>query len=101
MEKTIKRALVLDPIDNVCILLSDSGKHDTVILSDAEGPIRLTETVSFGHKAALKPIKTGDEIIKYGHRIGVATKNINPGEWVHLHNMKSVLDPDFRKRIEQ
>ena len=101
MEKTEKHALVLDPIDNVCILLSDAGKNDTVILSDKKGTIPLTEAVKFGHKTALKPIKSGNEIIKYGQRIGIATKNIRPGEWVHLHNMKSVVDPDFSKRIER
>ena len=101
MTKSEKHALVLDSIDNVCILLSDAEKNDMVILSDKKGTIHLTESVGFGHKAALKPIKNGDEIIKYGHRIGVAIKNIRPGEWVHLHNMKSVVDPDFSKRIER
>ncbi len=101
MAKTEKRALVLDSIDNVCILLSNTEKNDMVILSDKKGTIKLTEAVGFGHKASLRPINNGDEIIKYGHRIGVATKNIEPGEWVHLHNMKSVVDPDFSKRIER
>ncbi len=101
MEKTEKRALVLDSIDNVCILLSDAEKNDTIILSEIKGTIFLTEAIKFGHKTALKAIKSGNEIIKYGQRIGVATKNITPGEWIHLHNMKSLVDPEFRKRIER
>ena len=100
MNKAEKCALVLDSIDNVCILLSDVSKNESVILNGDKGAIMVTEVIEFGHKAALKPIENGEEIIKYGQIIGVATRQINSGEWVHLHNMKSVVDPDFSKRIE-
>lgn len=100
MNNIEKCALVLDSIDNVCILLYNVAKDDEVILYGHKGAICLSEAVGFGHKAAIKSIKKEEEIIKYGQRIGVATQNINPGEWVHLHNMKSVVDPGFRKRIE-
>ena len=45
-----------------------------------------------GHKFAIRPMKTGEEVIKYGFRIGYATKDILPGEWVHVHNVKTALE---------
>ena len=51
-----------------------------------------TENVPAGHKFALRDIRFGEEIIKYGEVIGRATTDIQKGEWVHTHNVKSHLD---------
>lgn len=45
-----------------------------------------------GHKIALRPIAAGERVIKYGEPIGVATRNVARGEWVHVHNLRSALD---------
>lgn len=45
-----------------------------------------------GHKYALCDIKTGQQVIKYGFPIGVATADIKKGEHVHSHNLKTALD---------
>ena len=44
-----------------------------------------------GHKYAVKPIKAGERVIKYGMPIGVATEDIALGAHVHSHNMKTGL----------
>ena len=44
-----------------------------------------------GHKIALDDIPIGHEIIKYGYPIGHASENINKGEHVHTHNVKTNL----------
>ncbi|MBR5157505.1 MAG: altronate dehydratase [Clostridia bacterium] len=44
-----------------------------------------------GHKYALYDIKVGEQIIKYGFPIGVATTEIKKGEHVHTHNIKTGL----------
>ena len=41
------------------------------------------------HKAAIKGISKGDEIFKYGERIGYAMSDINAGEHVHTNNLNS------------
>jgi len=41
-----------------------------------------------GHKIALTEIAPGEEIIKYGRVIGLATKDIQRGEHVHVHNVE-------------
>ena len=43
-----------------------------------------------GHKIAVKEIKTGEQITKYGEEIGVATHDIKKGEYVHVHNLDSM-----------
>jgi altronate dehydratase len=44
-----------------------------------------------GHKVASTRIAAGRPVIKYGHSIGLASRDIQPGEWVHVHNVQ--LDP--------
>lgn len=44
-----------------------------------------------GHKYALRDIKNGEDIIKYGNPIGHATTDIKVGEHVHTHNVKTNL----------
>ncbi|MBO5755685.1 MAG: UxaA family hydrolase, partial [Clostridia bacterium] len=44
-----------------------------------------------GHKYALRDIKAGEPVIKYGNPIGIATADIKKGEHVHTHNVKTAL----------
>ena len=47
-----------------------------------------------GHKIAIKDIKKGDKVIKYGEVIGIAKEDVKAGEWVHVHNVKTSLGSD-------
>ena len=57
-----------------------------------------------GHKYALSDIKKGEEIIKYGFPIGVATDDIKENEHIHSHNLKTLLsglkDYTYNPKIE-
>lgn len=44
-----------------------------------------------GHKYAVRDIKSGENIIKYGQQIGHALCDIKKGEHVHTHNIKTNL----------
>lgn len=56
-----------------------------------------------GHKYAVRDIKKGEQIIKYGFPIGVVSEDIKLGQQVHSHNLKTSLagtleytySPDF------
>ena len=50
--------------------------------------ITTVDSIPFGHKVCLKTINKGEPIIKYDQIIGFASKNINPGEHVHSHNLE-------------
>lgn len=45
--------------------------------------------IPIGHKVAIKAIKAGDTIIKYGVDIGRAIADIGAGEHLHVHNVKT------------
>lgn len=49
-----------------------------------------------GHKVALFPISKGENIIKYGNPIGHATEDIQKGEHVHSHNLKTNLSGEIQ-----
>ena len=54
--------------------------------------IEIKEDVKRGHKIAIDNISTDENIIKYGYPIGHAIKDIEIGEWVHTHNIKTNLN---------
>ena len=49
------------------------------------------QTIPMGHKVALRHIKAGEAVIKYGYPIGIATEDIGLGDHVHSHNLRSDL----------
>lgn len=80
-------AILLHGDDNVCIATRNlpaaadvhSGRH-TVTTSGQVG---------MGHKIAVRDIPKGARVIRYGQTIGFATVPIQPGDWVHTHNMEA------------
>ncbi|MDT7902769.1 MAG: UxaA family hydrolase, partial [Caldivirga sp.] len=63
------------------------------------GPvIKALEDIPLGHKIALRDIKAGERVIKYGRPIGVATRDIKVGEHVHVHNVKSIRWGNLARR---
>jgi altronate hydrolase len=57
--------------------------------------VTVASDVPAGHKIAMRPIPAGATVLKYGYPIGVATRDISPGEHVHSHNLTSTLRDDF------
>ena len=79
--------------DNVATVFADASKGETVTVFDKKGKeirLEVLNDIPYGHKVALLPIKTGDQITKYGEEIGVATKEIQVGEHVHIQNIDSI-----------
>lgn len=80
-----RRLLVMNPKDNVGVLLEQTTAGDTCIYNG--DLIEMTTDIEFAHKVALIDISAKELVIKYGHEIGYAEKEIHKGEWVHTHNM--------------
>lgn len=51
--------------------------------------VELLDGVPLGHKLALTDIAAGQDVIEYGQRVGIATKDIAKGSYVHVHNVRS------------
>lgn len=86
----MEKALVMNESDNTATAINDLSKGQTVSVLAGEKrlDVRLMEDIPFGHKFALKPIAKGNQVIKYGSRIGLATDNIDVGMHVHSHNLE-------------
>ncbi|MGF6906046.1 UxaA family hydrolase [Fusobacterium sp. PH5-44] len=83
----------INKADNVVTALDNLTLGRIVIYGEAlQENVDIIEQIHVGHKIALVDIPEGTDIIKYGVVIGETIKNINSGEWVHLHNMRSKYD---------
>ena len=86
-------AILLSPLDNIVVLTQSVRAGEAI---DVAGRLLTPEKpLGLGHKLALRRIATGEKILKYGVPIGSATRIIEPGEHVHLHNMQSDYLPTY------
>ena len=86
--------LHLLPDDNVCVAKSALALGLTI----SELGVRTRAQVPAGHKIAARHISAGEQVKKFDTVIGVATRDLAPGDYVHSHNLKIVdyyRDPAF------
>ncbi|VVO69749.1 Galactarate dehydratase (L-threo-forming) [Pseudomonas fluorescens] len=83
--KSTSLALKLHPDDNVAIARA-SIPQGTVVTEF--GNIVVLADVPAAHKIALAHVNPGDPVLRYGQIIGFATKSIEPGDYVHTHNLE-------------
>lgn len=83
-------ALLINEHDNVVTVIKELKAGENVVFSE-NGKQTIIETsgVPAYHKIARRDIKSGEEVIKYGQVMAVATQDIKAGEHVHTHNVKS------------
>ncbi len=83
-------ALLLNDKDNVVtVTRSLSAGENVVFLAGGEYVTLITSGVPAYHKVARKDIQAGEDVVKYGQVMAVATTNIKTGEHVHTQNVKS------------
>ncbi|TET02152.1 MAG: hypothetical protein E3J90_02810 [Promethearchaeota archaeon] len=87
MSKHLDNFIMMNPDDNCVTALKDISKGSKIQIR--ESSININQNISLGHKIALKDIRKGDLVKKYGHSIGIATEDINKGDWIHTHNLTS------------
>ena len=75
--------------DNVAVTLAAVQAGDVLQVSALT--IKVSVDIDKGHKVALNDIAKGQQVIKYGFPIGIASTAINAGDWVHTHNLKTGL----------
>lgn len=90
------RAYQLNRSDNVATMTEPVEAGGEVVCGGetAPGGQRLTasDPIARGHKVAIADVPAGSPILKFGIRIGHATRAISRGQWVHLHNVASDID---------
>jgi altronate hydrolase len=83
-------AIRLDGSDQVAIARFDLPAGLRIAVQNSQEPfteLTVREPVSAGHKVAIYGIRAGETVRRYGQPIGLATREIAPGEWVHTHNL--------------
>lgn len=84
----MKELIKIHPADNVAVALVDQRQGAIVRLDE---PVYLRQDILRGHKFAIKPVRAGESVIKYGMPIGYASQDIQPGDLIHTHNLKTHL----------
>lgn len=90
----LKLALKVDDLDNTATIFANGITDGTTVEArDKKGhmeEITVRGDVPYGHKIALADIKKGEKIMKYGECIGMASTNIQKGDYVHVHNIEAL-----------
>ena len=93
-----RRLIHLAPEDNICAAATmiEAGEP----LAFQGRTITAADRILTGHKIAVVLIPAGQRVCKYGAPIGSAMREIQPGEHVHTHNLKSDYLPTFARASE-
>ncbi len=86
--------LRLHPHDNVLVAKTPIALGETI----EEFGVRARAQIPAGHKIAACAIAAGEQVKKYDTVIGVASRDLQPGDYVHSHNLTlvdSYRDPAF------
>ena len=79
-------AVHLRPQDNIAVCRKPLPTNADIDFDG--GTIHVPAAIKMGHKVAVRSIAAGEPILKYGQVIGFAARDINPGEHIHVHNVK-------------
>ena len=87
-----KKAVLLRPVDTVATVVEDVVKGDVITyLCDGEKcTVTALEDIPAFHKIALKDMKVGEHVIKYGQIIGGMTSDAATGCWISHKNIMSL-----------
>jgi (2R)-sulfolactate sulfo-lyase subunit alpha len=86
--------LVHSPKDNVGVVVVEGLKAGTEMIgiiteNDTTTGLTSRQDIPIGHKVALRDLRQGDTVIKYGADIGRMVADVKQGEHVHVHNLKT------------
>ncbi|MGN0434752.1 MAG: UxaA family hydrolase [Bilifractor sp.] len=85
-------ALLMDENDNVVTLVKKVSNGEAVIFQRGKEAVTIyaAEDIPFCHKIAIKDLKSGDEVLKYGESLGRLIADVSAGCWVNDQNLKSI-----------
>jgi altronate dehydratase small subunit len=93
-------AIILNEADNVATAVQDlkTGQEAMVRLGRELNRVMVRENIPYGHKFTVRPVRSGEDILKYGEIIGRATTDIGTGCHAHVQNIESLRGRgDLRK----
>jgi (2R)-sulfolactate sulfo-lyase subunit alpha len=83
-----------DAKDTVAVVVVEGVKAGMTLngwIMDENKPTSMValQDIPIGHKIALKDMKVGDTVLKYGIDMGKVVKDAKAGEHAHVHNIKT------------
>jgi (2R)-sulfolactate sulfo-lyase subunit alpha len=86
--------VVHDEGDSVGVVVVEGVKagkklNGWIMDQDRELVLDAKSDIPIGHKLAIKPLKSGDTVIKYGVDIGKTISDIQVGEHTHVQNLRT------------
>lgn len=82
-------AVHLRPEDNVAVAAKNIPENAEIEFLGQR--FRTQKRINLGHKMAIRPIKKGEAVTKYGQVIGFAGEDVGPGAHMHVHNVRADL----------
>ncbi|MBO6040931.1 MAG: UxaA family hydrolase, partial [Oscillospiraceae bacterium] len=74
----------------MAVALRDIAKNTEV---EAAGQCFVAlDDIPMGHKMALRDLRAGENVRKYGSPIGHVTQDVPAGSWLHSHNVRTNLE---------
>lgn len=85
-------AILLDEKDNVvtCVREVKAGEEVCYRTETGESTLCAGEDIPYCHKVALRDLRKGDQVIKYGEMLGLLSQDVAAGCWVNETNLYSV-----------
>jgi galactarate dehydratase len=84
----------VDPLDNVAILVNEGG---LCAGTEFDSGLVLREDIPEAHKVALRDVRSGEPILRYGSMIGYANSDIPAGSWIHEERMVMPVAPPLNE----
>ncbi|MBQ5364819.1 MAG: UxaA family hydrolase, partial [Spirochaetales bacterium] len=90
------RAVRISDLDNVAVVVAPASKGEIL-----EGTsIKALCDIPQGHKIALRPIKKGEEVVRYGAVLGYMKEDIEAGGWINEFNLELPSSPAVADLVE-
>ncbi|MCL2319103.1 MAG: UxaA family hydrolase [Treponema sp.] len=86
------RIIKVNPLDNVVIPVQDAPRG-----TEAAPGLKTTQDIPQGHKIALKDLKKGEEVIRYGVSLGALLKDIPAGGHIDEYSLEMPPIPGLDK----
>ena len=83
----MKNYVYMTEKDNVVTMIRQLKVGEMIRVNGIE--IKANQDIPVFHKIAIKEIKAGETVVKYGESIGTASCDIQTGDWVHTQNLES------------
>lgn len=86
-------SLVIKEADTVATVIAPVKCGESIVyaIDGTEKSLTASADIPIYHKAALRDIKKGEAVIKYGCKIGYALEDIKKGAHVHTQNLDSIM----------